>query len=663
MKSRLVFIFIVLLGLWGVLLFRGVALQIFGNEKLETLKARQFSKQIKLPSRRGTIYDRHGKTLALSMTTYSLFADPLLINKPRNVAWRLKKLLKLPLRQTKKKLTRKGRFVWLKRGLSKEQRDQILSWKVRGLSFIEEARRVYPNGALASQVIGFVGRDGKGLEGIEKRYDSLLADKEKKVHVRRDARGRPLIATVDWFEDQVDGKDIFLTLDSDLQFFIEKELQGAVERFSADSAVALVLDVENSEVLAMAGYPTFSAEDRRRKGWSKWSKNRVLTDAFEPGSTMKTILMAAALKNDVVTPNKKYYCEDGQFKIGKRIIREADSRHHFEWLTVSDILSKSSNIGTSKVAFDLGDKKYFKTLREFGFGEKTGIDFPGESKGIVNTLPWSPHLLANISFGHGVSSTPLQMASAYAAIARGGVWKTPVLIKEVKDSLGQEVEKEQSSEIVSRRILSEEVASQLTMMLTSATGSEGTGGNARVSGFLVAGKTGTAQKVKPNGRGYMKGAYISSFAGFVPAQDPRFVIYIAVDNPQKTYYGSAVAAPVFSRIASFAVRKKGLEPVLINDENLLVKIDFSARKKETLKNSVHQALSRLNQVPTKKVSSPLTHVPEMKGWSLREVYRHINGKKFDVEVLGKGIVVQTIPTAGKKLAKDKRLKIILSDQN
>jgi cell division protein FtsI (penicillin-binding protein 3) len=237
-KSRLILVFTFLLVLGGILLGRGLMLQVLNNDKLENLKQRQFSRTIKIPARRGAIYDRHGKELALTVTTYSLFADPQLITQPRTITRKLNRYLKLPYRTTLKNLTKKGRFVWLQRGLDKEKRDHILTWKVRGLGFIEEAKRIYPNGVLASQILGSVGRDGHGLEGIERKYDDYLSGSEKTVHVLRDARGRPLIAQGDVYEQEHNGKDIYLTIDRDLQYFVEKELNGAIKEYDADSAMA-----------------------------------------------------------------------------------------------------------------------------------------------------------------------------------------------------------------------------------------------------------------------------------------------------------------------------------------------------------------------------------------------------------------------------------------
>ena len=283
-----------------------------------------------------------------------------------------------------------------------------------------------------------------------------------------------------------------------------------------------------------------------------------MTDVFEPGSTMKTFALAAGLRKGILSPNKKYNTENGQFRIGKRIIREAEVKHRWPELTVTDILALSSNIGTSKIALEVGASDLRETLVDFGFGQKSRVELPGEAKGTLHSLPWNDHLLANISFGQGISVNLIQLANAYAAIANGGTLHQPFLVLAQREGDKLEVTKPKPL----RQVLTPEQASHLRMMLVAATAEGGTGTKARVPGYLVGGKTGTAQKPDPSNRGYLSQAYISSFAGFVPAENPEYVIVVAVDHPKKSYYGSTVAAPVFARLASFLLRRQGVSPVL-----------------------------------------------------------------------------------------------------
>ena len=282
---------------------------------------------------------------------------------------------------------------------------------------------------------------------------------------------------------------------------------------------------------------------------------------------MKTFVMAAALEKKKIEPNTKVFGENGSFKIGKRVIREADTKHHFGWITATEALAYSSNIASTKVAQLLGDEELREAYLRFGFGESTGVDLPGEARGMVQALPWHDHLLANISFGHGISATPLQIANAYASIANGGWLKRPYIVKSIRDPDTGEVAVNKPKTI--RRVLGDDAAAKTRLMLSATTIGEGTGTNARVPGFPVAGKTGTAQRVLEGGRGYEAGAYVSSFAGFLPANDPKYVIFVALDKPMKNYYGGAVAAPVFSRIGQYAVSRAGLSPVLLSAKNVI----------------------------------------------------------------------------------------------
>ena len=669
MRARIVLILIALTCLWTLVIGRAAYLQLWPNSRLKSMQKRQFETVVTLNPRRGDVLDRNGHELAVSMTTYSLFADPKIIEQPKAVTKSLAKILKLQPAQISDKLkNRKKRFVWIQRKIDKDSHDKIVEMKVRGLGFIEESERVYPNDRLLSQTLGFVGGDGQGLEGLELKYNSELQAERKKVSVARDARGRPLIVNGQVFTQAPDGADIQLTIDREMQFMLEQELAGVVREHEADAAVGLILDAQTSEILAMGSAPTFDSNraqefspDRRRA--------RAVTDAFEPGSTMKTFLIAGALSQGILEPNSKINTEGGQLKIGKRTINEADAKHRFDSLTVSEILAYSSNVGAAKIGMKMGDKKLDETLRSFGFGERTGIDFPGEARGITQPLPWHEHLLANVAFGHGIAVTALQVANAYAVIANGGFLRQPYLVKAVRDHESGEVVDSKPKTI--RRVLSDQVVSKMRVMLAGVTADGGTGVNARVPGFPVAGKTGTAQKVNPNGRGYLKGGYVSSFAGFLPANDPRFVIYVAVDHPRKNYYGGSVAAPAFSRLAQFAVRRAGLAPVLITADNLVpqgtIRGDFDGidedPKRVGAAASVKKAAAAVAVIPPVAATDPQPMgaiVPDLAGLTLREVMSRVSGTNVTVKVQGQGFVTHTVPTIGSKLNANSELTVFLS---
>jgi cell division protein FtsI (penicillin-binding protein 3) len=574
MRSRIVLILIALTGLWSLMVARAAWLQLLPDSRLQSLKKRQFETVVTLNPRRGDVIDRNGHELAVSMTSYSLFADPKILEEPKKVVRFLASELKLPVKSVEERImkNRQKRFVWIERHVEQTAYEAISAKKIRGIGFVEESKRIYPNEKLLSHVLGFVGGEEQGLEGLELRYNDQLRAAKKHVSIQRDARGRPLIVNGQIFNQVPDGADLQLTIDRELQFILEQELSQTVVRHEADSAVGVVLDAQTSEVLAMASSPSFDP-NKSSNFAPELRRNRAVTDSYEPGSTMKTFVIAGAINKGLVEPNTKFDVSGGQIRLGKRVIHEADAHHVFDSLSISEILAVSSNVGMAKLALKIGPEAIRETLENFGFGVRTGIDLPGEAKGILQKLPWRDHLMANISFGHGIAATAIQVANAYAVIANGGWLRQPYAVKSIRDhENGETIEMKPKT---LRRVLSDEAVAKMRLILTGVTSKEGTGYNARVAGFPVAGKTGTAQKVMPNGKGYMKGGYISSFAGFLPANNPKFVIYVVVDHPRKEYYGSAVAAPVFSRVASFAVRKAGIAPVLISEENILPQVNGS----------------------------------------------------------------------------------------
>ncbi len=648
MKNRILLLFFGFIFLWILLIARGAQLQLFPSEKLLSIKQRQFNKKITLSSKRGDILDRNNIELAVSINSFSLYADPSLIDQPKTVARKLSKVLKISRKPLYKKLKqKKSRFKWIKRKLDQKTYEEIKSWKVRGLAFKKEPKRIYPNGRLLSQVLGLVGYEQQGLEGLESRYEDHLSGNKKEVRVHKDARGRPLLENGHVFISNPNGGDIQLTIDRDLQFTLQEELNQAVHEHQADRAYGVVLDAQTSEVLAIASTPTYD-NNRSLKVPSSHRRIHSISDAFEPGSTLKTLFVAGALQSGKYKPNTVIDAGDGYMQIGRRRIHEADDHHKFGKITVSEVLARSSNVGVSRMGLDLGSKKVHEILSSFGFGQELGIELPGEAKGILHKPPYNKHLLASISFGHGVTATPLQMASAYSVIANGGLLYRPRIVKANRNPLTGEWT-ESSPELI-RRVIDKKVAAQMRLMMTFVTGQLGTGQNARVEGFPVSGKTGTAQKVNPEGGGYLDGAYISSFAGFLPANDPRFVIYIAIDYPKEEYYGSQVAAPVFSRVAKYAIRKFGLAPVLLSKKQVIEKDPFKKiKKKVSGKVGTDVEPDQMGDLIGEK-SKIYSKMPNLNGKSLREVIRSLQGYPNKVHISGKGaVVVDTLPRSGKSI--------------
>lgn len=687
MKSRIVVLLIFVTLLWSMMLSRAAFLQLWPNERLQSLQKRQFETVVTLKSRRGDIVDRKGNELAVSSAAYSLFADPKVMENKPAIAKQIAPLIGVSPKEIMSKIKSKtNRFVWLQRKLEPQVREQIENLKIHGLGFIEETRRIYPNESLLAHVLGFVGSDGKGLEGIEAEANETLEGGHTKVSMQRDAHGRPLIVNGQLFHQLPDGSEVQLTIDRDLQYMLERELAETVRVHEANHAVGVILDAQTSEILAMANTPLFDSNNAANVA-PNVRRNRAVTDSFEPGSTLKAFTIASALKDGWLEPNTKIDCQGGRMQIGKRVIREAENndKHRFGMLTSSEILAYSSNVGAAKIAFRLGPEKLRQTLSEFGFGAKTDVDLPGESRGIMRSLPWGELQFSNIAFGQGITVTPLQIANAYAAVANGGWLKRPYIVKRVRDVASGEVVDTQPKTL--GHPLNAEQAMKMKLMLMGVTMKDGTGYVARVAGFPVAGKTGTAQKVDPNGRGYIKGGYISSFAGFLPANDPKFVIYIAVDQPRKGYYGTTVAAPVFARIAKFAVRQYGLNPVLFSEEDVIKKPEIRELASRTKVEQDNEKLSKSSSVGgTEQVSvannasvaaataiaaggdhvssaGVASVVPNLNGLSLREVMLRLQGQGVPLKIHGHGFVSSTRPLPGTTLKDGDELSLYLEPAN
>ena len=475
------------------------------------------------------------------------------MTEPYYAAKKLSSLFSIPKKTILKKLLdKKKKFTWIKRHLTQKEVQTVRNWKIKSLHFIREPKRFYTKDFSLSQVLGFTGIDGQGLEGIEKQYDTVLRGTEKRYLLKKDAKGRPLFADFTPFVHWTSGFNIYLTIDSDLQFYLEKELIKAIRSVQAQSAMGLILDAESSEILAMANVPSYNPNkpfDFNQKLW----RNRTLTDSYEPGSTLKIFTLASALKKGI-SPNKTYKTTKGILKVGEEIITEAEEGKKLKpHLDMSEILSFSSNVGAGRIALEVGSKILRQTFLDFGFGQKTDVDFPGESKGKLRPLDWKPIETVTVSFGHGISTTALQVVNAYTAIANGGILKQPILVKKIRNPYNGEEKSLRTK--THRRVLTQKESHILTLMLASAVEEKGTGSKARVPGYLSAGKTGTALMVDFIKGGY-KQEYISSFAGFIPAHKPKFVIYIAIEGAKRNFYGSALAAPVFFK-SGFLLCQKG----------------------------------------------------------------------------------------------------------
>ena len=524
-------------------------LQAVRAEPLSKLALSQHRETVTIPARRGTIFDRTGRPLAIGEQASTVYADPRQVQNPRAVAREAARILGLddPNELAAAITDRTKRFVYVARKTDPARAAALQKRALPGLGFYAEERRTYPQRSVASHVLGFAGLDNRGLAGLERSLDPVLAGKAGSRTFVRDPFGRS-IETVGLVPER-EGRDVFLTLDHGLQASAEAVLRETVRASKAKGASAIVLDPRTGAVLAMAVAPGFDANRFGSVPLAR-SRNRAVTDVYEPGSTFKIVTVSGVLSDGLVTPRTTFTLPY-QIQVADRKIRDSHPRPT-ETFSVAQILSKSSNVGTVRLAQRLGERRLATWIERWGFGRPTGIDFPGETRGIV--LPresWSGSTIGNVPIGQGIGVTSLQMAGAYGAIANDGVWVQPHLVDRI--GAGARVKPKR------RRIIEPGVAATLTALLRGVVDEGGTGTAAAVPGYTVAGKTGTAAKPDPRG-GYSTSRYVASFVGFLPAKNPRLVISVMIDEPGSTIWGGVVAAPAFQQIARFGMQYLEVQP-------------------------------------------------------------------------------------------------------
>jgi cell division protein FtsI (penicillin-binding protein 3) len=629
--------------LFVVLVGRAAYLQIFQHEKLSARAEREFLKQVEIVPRRGIVFDRNQEELAVSLDTHSVYASPLKINQSKRVGRKLAKALRLPSRPIIKRLRSEKGFVWIARRISPDKAAAVKKLDLKGVGIIKEPKRFYPYTTLACHVLGFAGLDARGLEGLEKAHDRVLKGQTHTLTSLRDALGRTIHLTPAAFTQLPEGNHLMLTLDKGVQYQTEKILAQTVAKYRAKGGQAMVMLPQTGEILAMASRPVFNPNVYGKYPRPTY-RNRTITDTFEPGSTFKTFVAAAALKSNKVSMDQLFDCEKGSWKIGGRVIHDT---HDYDKLNLADIIKLSSNIGAAKVGQAVGKKELYRMIRDFGFGQTSGVDLPGESRGILRPASaWRPVELANICFGQGIAVTSLQMMQAFSAIANGGVMMRPYVVRAEVDSSGHLVAETQPR--VVRRVMGAREARILGDMLARVTGDGGTGTKARVGSLPVAGKTGTAQKVKPSG-GYSKTDYMSSFIGFLPADDPQVVVMVVIDTPRGQHYGGVVAGPAFSKIARAALDALGLQP-----ESGL-KIARAPAAPPLPKSDSDNLLGAEYADMDPKRLLALGLAPDLKGYTLRQVMQ-ISGK-VRLSLQGWGRVVAQDPAPGMPVGKGLSLRL------
>ncbi|MGY2085027.1 peptidoglycan D,D-transpeptidase FtsI family protein [Blastococcus sp. SYSU DS0539] len=546
---------VVLIALLVLVVARLVVLQGIDGAAYASAAEQDRLRTYPIAALRGQVLDRDGNPFAYTVDASRVVADPTVVRDPARTALALTTLLDVPVPELTEKLSAEGRYVVLATQVTPETTDAIEELELSGVFLEDDPVRLYPAGSVGGQVVGFVGREGTGLAGIEQTFEEQLSGTPGQRTVEVGSGGHRIPSGIDEATPATDGRDVTLTLDQDLQFVTEQRLAEACADGATTRASAVVLEVATGQVAAMGSCPgydpgRYAETDPARLG------NPLVSDVFEPGSIMKAVTLAAALEEGVATPDR-VLSVNGHIEAGDRVVTDAHDHAPVDW-TVTGILAKSSNVGTIMLAREVGDAKLEEYLRAFGVGEKTGIELPGESRGILeDSADWTAVRAANVPIGQGVSVTTLQMASIYQAIANGGMRIEPRIVSSVTGADGRP---EPAAEPARTRVVSESTAEQMAYMLEAVVGKGGTAPLAQIEGFRVAGKTGTAQRANPECNCYAGGGYVTTFVGFAPADDPQYVVAVDLERPTSSAEGGQVAAPVFADVMRAALTADGVVP-------------------------------------------------------------------------------------------------------
>lgn len=612
--------------LYFAVIAKAFYIQVVNKDKLIAYSESQTVRKIKIYPKRGHILDRNKNPLAINIRQYNLFTFIKDKKKLKKEMRQLKKIIpSLNYSKILRAINKRNKFTWIGRKIDLTE-GQVKSIKKFKSILVETiSSRLYPHHSLLAQTLGFVGIDNNGLSGIEYSFNKELQGEAEIYKYFKDAKGRPIKFKSAKIDKRTE--NIQLSIDIDVQASLEEYLKEAVIKHEANRAGAAVMDAETGEILAIANYPTFDPNISRNR---RNTKLAYVTDPFEPGSIFKTLTVASALENNLVTEDTNYYCEKGKYRVGNHYIKESDSKHAYEWLSVSDILKYSSNIGTTKIAFDLTYPILKETLKKFRIGMKTSLEVAGESRGILEKKEnIKPLRLSNISFGQGVATTGIQMLASYAAFANGGYYVKPTLLK-VNDI----------TKIKRERIISKKTAESITKMLVGVV-EDGTGGRAKINHFTIAGKTSTAQRVDPKG-GY-KG-YVPGFIGYPVNIDKRFIVFAYVDNPtKKGYYGNQVAAPIFKNIT----------------KNILYK-NRKFNKLSHIKEDNHKTLDNISIKYSSKRKIVKGIVPNLVGLDKGSAFKILDSLSALYSHRGFGIVKRQYPEAGSILSKSTVVKLKFS---
>ena len=561
-RTRCALVCAAFIGLFSIFSFRLIYLQAIKHDEYAGLAAKKNVQQQMIYAERGMILDANNEVLANNIPVETVVADATLVNDIQKTVDLLNAELEIPSQELTEKLNSGRRYIIIKREVTaaraNELREKLRAGNLRGIYFDHDAKRVYPNGSMLCHVIGFTDFDHHGIQGVEASMEEYLHGQDGYRFIEHNRAGQEIVPYRGQERAPRDGYQVHLTVDLGLQSIVEDEIDAAMKEYSPQKATIILMRPQTGEILAIANRPNFDL-NLRAEAKPEQMKNRAIIDMMEPGSTFKIVAAASALNEHKLRADSEVFCENGVWNYGGAPLHD---HRAFGYLSVRDILIKSSNIGAAKLALTVGDQKFYEYIRRFGFGERTGVELPGEITGVIRPpQKWSKISITRIPMGHEVGVTPLQMTAAMATIANGGKLVTPRIIKSVTASDGKIISS--VSPLVLRQVISPETAKQIGDALRGVVSDQGTAAAAAVPGFTIAGKTGTAQKVNPHG-GYDHGKYVVSFLGYLPADHPEFVGLVVLDDAHTSKpelnYGGLVAGPIFSRVAEKAAHYLDLEP-------------------------------------------------------------------------------------------------------
>ena len=703
-RSKFFVLKLCFLAFFAVMIVRLAKIQVIDSSKYKTLARKQYERSFILPATRGEIFDRNGNVVVSNTMFISFAADPKIIgDNQEQIAETFAKIFGKSrsfyldkLRETDQNQNNK-RFVWLERRVEPEIAHRVESAKLDGIVIMNEPKRLYHYDELAGALLGFTNVDNKGISGIELQYDNEMKGVDGSVVMQRDGVGRVRPSADYPRREPVNGKDIYLTIDVAYQAIVDEELKHGIEVNKADGGCALMLNPKTGEVLALSIYPCINPNNAGTFDVAA-ARNRVVSDVFEPGSVFKVVTATAAYENNLVTPEMRFNAEHGKMKVflGRNKFRLISDSHEFDHLTFQEAIEMSSNIVLAKVGKLIGGEKLYRQARDFGFGITTGIDLPGEVRGVLkkpSDRDWSGTTLQTMSYGYEIGATPLQIANAYAAVANKGVLMKPFVIAKIKDADGKTIAEQRPQAI--RRVMSQHTQSELLSAFEGVV-ERGTGKEARINGVRIAGKTGTSRKYL-NGK-YAVNNYTASFVGFFPVEDPQVVCLVMMDNPRtKGYYGGSTSGPVFRSIAErvittsykFSRTTIAQEPALngtisVPDVRML---QPSLAKKMLSSYGINCQIFGTGTMVIKQTPEPgrkiekgesvslilngesivssdgMIAVPDVRGMSIRRAMNRLVSDEFEIKVQGSGIVTQQIPAAGERVRSGSSVVLLCSPRS